>query len=146
MRPIRIRIVLLASAAYIVVGIATAALAGMASSPSGVKAWRLAAWLLSLAIFGVQFAIERRRRLGRVNVALSVALAVAIGAFVLAVLGPLRSHWGDPSRLKLALLSLVAWPVLTGIPAFLVALIAGFILDRVTTGARPAQSALPNER
>jgi len=146
MRPIRLRTVLLASAAYIVVGIATAALAGMASSPSGVKAWRLAAWLLSLAIFGVQIAIERRRRLGRVSVAVSVALAVAIGAFVLAALGPLRSHWGDPSRLKLALLSLVAWPVLTGIPAFLVALTAGFFLDRFATDDHPTRSALPNEQ
>jgi O-antigen ligase len=118
----------------------------MASSPPGVKAWRLAAWLLSLVVFGAQIAIERRRRLGRVSVAVSVALGVAIGAFVLAALGPFRSHWGDPSRLKLALLSLAAWPVLTGVLAFLVALIAGFILDRFATDDHPTRSALPNEQ
>ena len=136
MKLIRLRTVLLAGAAYFVVGIATAALAGMASSPSGVKGWRLVAWLLSLAIFSVHFAIERRRSTRGVSVAVRVALGVALGAFVLAAVGPLRSHWSDPSRMKVALLSLVAWPVLTGIPAFLVALVASSVLDRATAAQK----------
>ena len=136
MRLIRLRTVLLAGAGYVIVGTATAALAAMASSPSGVKAWRLLAWLLSLVIFGVHFAIERRRGPRAVTVAMNVALAVALGAFVLAAVGPLRSHWGDPSRVKLAFLSLVAWPMLTGIPAFLVALVASSVLDRATAAQK----------
>lgn len=138
MRQIRVWTVLLAGAAYVIVGTATAALAGMASSPTGVKTWRLAAWLLSLGIFGTHIAVERRRQLRAVSVATSVALAVALGAFVVAALGPFRAHWGDPSRLRLAMLSLVAWPLLTGIPAFGVALVVGVVLDRTPGISRPA--------
>ena len=136
MRQNRVRTLLLAATAYVIVGTATAALAGAASSPSGVKAWRLAAWLLSLGIFGVHIAIERRRQLSSISIATSAALAVALGACIVAALGPFRSHWSDPSRLKLALLSLVAWPLLTGIPAFAVALLVVSVLDRVSAGTR----------
>ena len=146
MRPIRLGPILLAGIAYILVGTATAAFAGMASSPSGVKGWRLVAWLLSLAVFSFHFVVERRRATRGVSLAVAVALGVAIGALGVAALGPVRSHWGDKSRLKLALLSLVAWPLLTGIPAFLVALTGSFVLDRLTTGAGSSEAILPNER
>lgn len=126
----RVLPLLLAAAAYVVAGIGTAALAGMTTSAGGVKGWRAAAWLLSLAVFAIHFAIEHRRRVRPSSVALQVALAVSLGAFGVAALGPLRAHWADPSRLRLALLSVVAWPVLTGVPAFLVALLGSFLLDR----------------
>ena len=144
MRQIRVHTLLLASAAYVVVGIATAALAGTASSPTGVKAWRLAAWLLSLGIFVAHIVSERRRQLSRTSAATSVALAVALGAFVVAALGPFRSHWSDPSRLKLAMLSLVAWPLLTGIPAFALALFVNLVLDRLPA-ISPSSAATSND-
>lgn len=122
--------ILLASVAYVVVGIGTSMLAGAAVSRTGVQAWRLAAWLLSLVVFGVHLASEHRRQAGRVTTAARVALAVALGAFGLAALGPVRSHWSDPHLMKIAVLSLAAWPVVTGVPAFMVALIIGFFLDR----------------
>ena len=115
-------------------------LAGMASSPAGVKGWRFAAWLLSLVVFAVHFAIERDRDPRRLNVAARVALAVAIGAFGVAALGPFRMHWGEPARLKLAALSLVAWPLITGIPAFVVALLGGIVLDRLAGATRASRS------
>jgi len=140
MRQMRAWAVLLASIAYVVVGIGTAILAGVASSPPGVKAWRLAAWLLSLAIFGIHLAIERGRHAHRLRVAVQVALAVALGALGVAAFGPVRSHWGEPHLLKLTVLSLVAWPVLTGAPAFAVALVVGFVLDRVATATQSSRS------
>ncbi len=118
----RTRTVLLASVAYIVVGMETAALAGMATSPTGVKAWRLVAWLLSLVVFGIHFKVARSRGMRRSSVAAPVALAVAIGALGVAALGPVRGHWGEPHLFKLVLLSLIAWPVLAGVPAFVAAL------------------------
>ena len=54
--------ILLASVAYVVVGIGTSMLAGAAVSRTGVQAWRLAAWLLSLVVFGVHLASEHRRQ------------------------------------------------------------------------------------
>jgi hypothetical protein len=62
-----------------------------------------------------------------------------------AVLGPVRAHWGEPSRLKLVLLSIVAWPVITAVPAFVVALIGGIVLDRLT-GTRLSSRPRPDER
>jgi hypothetical protein len=125
--------VFLASVAYVVVGMGTAALAGAASSPPAVKAWRLAAWLLSLAIFAIHLLVERRRSGRRLRAAGQVALAVALGALALAALGPVRKHFGEPHPLNLIMLSLVAWPVLAGVPAFVVALVIGVALDRGTS-------------
>lgn len=146
MRNTRLGILLIASAGYVLIGTATAALAAMASSPEGVKGWRLAAWLSSLVIFSAHLAGERRREFRRVSVATSVAVAVAIGAFVLAALGPFRTHLNDSSRLKLAMLSLVAWPLLTGVPAFVVALFANLVLDRISSGSSSAPSMTRGER
>lgn len=125
----KVGIILLAGAAYILIGTGTAILA----ASSAGKGWRLAAWLLSLVVFSVHFAIERSSDSRRARVAARVALAVAIGAFGVAALGPIRTHWADPARLRLVLLSLVAWPVLTGLPAFVVALLAGIGLDRLSS-------------
>lgn len=134
--------VLLAGVAYVAIGTGTTVLAGSASSLVGVKAWRLAAWLLSLAVFGLHFALERRRSNSHLHVALQVALGVALGALGVAALGPVRAHWADPSRTKLTLLSLVAWPIITGLPAFAAALIGGMIFDRLGgTGQRSRSRA-----
>lgn len=123
--------VLLAGVAYVIAGAGTATLSRVASSPASARSWRLAAWLLSLAIFVTHFIIERKRRSQPSSVAARVAIAVAIGAFGVAMLGPVRAHWGEAGRLKLTLLSIVAWPVITGVPAFVVALIGGLALDRL---------------
>lgn len=120
----------LASAGYVVAGSGLATLTGLASSPAGVKAWRLSSWILSLLIFGCHFAGERRLRARPVLSATIVACAVALGALGVAALGPLRAHWGDPARSRLIMLSIVAWPLLTGVPAFLVALGARIVVDR----------------
>jgi hypothetical protein len=138
-RPQSIWAVFLGAAAYVLIGTGTAVLAALASSSTSVKVWRLAAWLLSAAVFTVHFAIVRGRHARRFQLAAQVALAVALGALGVAILGPVRAHWSEPSRLKLALLSLVAWPVLTGVPAFTVALIGSLVLDRQLPADGPAQ-------
>jgi|SRR5689334_5765740 len=135
-----VAIILLAGAAYVVFGAGTVPLAEMLFPSAGAKVWRLAAWLLSLVVFGVHLSIERNRPAARWTVALRVALGVAVGAFAVAALGPMRAHWGEPARAKLAALSLVAWPLVTGVPAFCVARIADYLLDRMTAGARSAPS------
>ena len=43
--------IILASIAYAVIAVVTAALAATAASPAGVKGWRLAAWVLGLVVF-----------------------------------------------------------------------------------------------
>ena len=133
----RIGSILLAGAAYVAASVGAAALSGTVSA----RTWRLTAWLLSVAIFAIHFIIERNRRLPRANVAARVAMAVAVGALGVAVLGPVRAHWGEPSRPKLILLSVVAWPIITGVPAFLVALVSAIALDRATGHTRLSSRA-----
>lgn len=138
--------ILLASSGYVIAGTATAFLAQAAPSAAAVQGWRLTAWLLSLAVFGLHFAIERRGQVPRRSVAGHVALAVAIGALAVAALGPIRTHWGQPHQMRLAALSLLAWPVLTGLPAFAVAWLAGFALDLAASRTRKSPSGVPDKR
>jgi hypothetical protein len=127
-----IRPMLLVAIVYAVVGIVTAALAGAAPSPQMRTVWRLAAWLLSLVAFASHIAYERfRLRSGVRATATHVAAAVALGAFLLAAAGPVRSHWGAADFWRVSVLSLPLWPILTGAPAFLAALVAGAVLRRL---------------
>ena len=124
--------ILLAGLLYAAIGVGTAALSGMASSPAGVRAWRYAAWLLSGSVFLWHIMAARPRRGNFVGAAAQVALGVALGALLLAALGPVRAHWGGANRGRLVLLSIVLWPLLTGLPAFLVALGAEYLIGRMS--------------
>jgi len=105
---------------YLVVGVVTADLAH-ATTPAATRAWRLAAWALSLVLFAVQVQLERRRPgTTPVAAALHVAIAVALGGFLLALAGPVRTHRGTPAQTR-SMLALALWPAVTGVPAFLAA-------------------------
>jgi hypothetical protein len=123
-------ILLLAGAVYLVVGLTFAALAG-AASPKGRVMWRLVAWALSAAVFAAHIAYERGRlHSSSAATALHASLAVALGAFGLAVAANLRAASAPSHARPLLLVSLVAWPVLTAVPAFVVALGAAALLAR----------------
>ena len=130
-----------AGCAYVGIGVGTAALAGAASSPAAVKAWRLVAWAVSLAIFITHVAVEHTQGRRRASSALYVAAAVALGAFGVALLGPVRSHWGEPQLMRVAMLSLVVWPVLTGVPAVGVAMAADALLPGRRTDSSPSSNS-----
>jgi hypothetical protein len=135
-----LRPMLLAAAMYAVVGIVTAYLARSAPSLQMRTTWRLTAWLLSLVTFLGHIAYEQVRLRSPVRItAARSAAAVALGAFALAIAGPVRSHWGAADFWRTAALSLPLWPVLTGVPAFVVALVAGSILRRAIGGQEKHQ-------
>lgn len=122
----------LAGAAYAVAGVATADLAKGATSIQSRNGWRLAAWVLSALVFMSHVAYERLRARETVpRTARHAAGAVALGAFLLAAAGPVRAHWADEHFWRVTALSLVLWPVLTGIPAFLAALFLASVLGRI---------------
>lgn len=126
-----IGVMILVALTYAVVGVATA---DFARSPTSQirTAWRLAAWLLSLVAFAGHIAYEQLRFRSTVrSTAAHTAAAVAVGAFLLAAAGPVRSHWGTTEFLRVSLLSLAVWPILTGVPAYLVALVIGMIVRRL---------------
>jgi hypothetical protein len=136
MRRSNLRSIVLAGAAYAVIGASTAALAASASSLTMVRNWRLAGWVLSLFVFACHLVTSRRRRDGRGMRAVTVAFAVALGAFVLAVIGPVRTHLAGPHGLRQAVLVLLVWPVAAAVPAFIAAFLGNAVLDRTTDCTR----------
>ncbi|HEY3135167.1 MAG TPA: hypothetical protein VGL29_03860 [Blastocatellia bacterium] len=127
-----VRATIVAGIAYFVVGYGSAALDP--SVPDKARfAWRLSAWVVSAAVFAAHIGYEHFRLADSPRaIALHSAAAVALGAFLLAAAATVRSavsasyapHWRF-------LLALVVWPVITGVPAFVVALVAGAALARL---------------
>ena len=123
--------VLLFAIVYPVVGITFGALPA-ASSELRVT-WRLAAWLLSAAAFASHLWYEHfHLRNSPRRAALHTSMAVALGAFALAVWVIVHAHLVAASHQSpLAPLALLVFPVVTGVPAFVVALIVGALLTRI---------------
>jgi len=117
---------------YPVVGILFAALANPSASSEMRVTWRLAAWLVSAAAFAAHIGYEHfRLRSSPPRAALHVSVAVALGAFALAVWINVHAHRDTSSHQSpLAPLALVVFPVVTGAPAFVVALAAASLLAR----------------
>jgi len=120
-----IRVALLLGALYLVVGRLFAAPA------TYVQEWRLAAWMVCGVAFAAHIAYEHfRLRHSPLLVASHAALAVAIGALLLALAGMINSLWTRSALRPIWLLALVLWPAITAVPAFFVALAASAILGR----------------
>ena len=101
-----------------------------------VRMWRLAAWVTSAALYAAHIAYEHfRLRNSPRFTALHVAVAVAIGAFALAVAGMIHSLSTASTIRPAWLLALVLWPAFTAVPAFIGALVAGAVLSRLPRSA-----------
>jgi hypothetical protein len=98
---------------------------------------RLAAWAISAAAFAMHIAYEQVR-LGSapVTTAFHTALAVALGAFVLALAATMRAASSSSQQHSIAI-ALVVWPLITGLPAFVVALIAAAVIARLRRRVDP---------
>ena len=95
------------------------------------RAWRWAAWIVSFIAYAAHFQYERiRLRNPPRSVALHVATAVAIGACAIAVAGMLHSIRAQGALRPTWLLAIVLFPVVTAVPAFLVALVAAVALSK----------------
>jgi ABC-type transport system involved in cytochrome c biogenesis permease component len=116
---------------YFIVGRLFASLAGAATSTQARTSLRLTAWILSALAFTVHIGLERLRlRSSAVTTAIHVAVAVAFGAFGLEGAAALRAPVDPNVPRGPMLLALVAWPLITGVPAFVVAWIAANVLGR----------------
>ena len=98
-----------------------------------LQAWRLAAWGVSAIGYAAHIAYERfRLQNSPASAALHVAFAVALGAFGVAVGANIHSlSAGSTQHRQLLHLSLGIWPVITALPAFLVAFGTNMVLARV---------------
>ena len=125
----RLNVVLLGGV-YFVMGVVFGELAKRAGSEQGQFRWRLTAWVLSAAVFAAHIAHEHFRLRSRASVlALHVALAGALGAFLLAAAATLHAmRLTSTAPFWLYLLALVLWPLMTGVPAFVVAFVGAKVL------------------
>ena len=98
-------------------------------SPS-IQFWRMAAWIASALIFTVHLAFEHfRLDQPPVRTALNVGSAVAFGGFILAVAATSHALMvTEHAPYFRFVIALVAWPIITGVPAFLVALVVAATL------------------
>ena len=117
---------------YAIVGVGLTELSKRIATDQA-RAWRLAAWVISAVVYAGHFYYEQFRLKQRtLTVALDLALAVAIGAFLLAAAAIIHAtmvtvhapYW-------LFAIALVAWPIFIGAPAFVVALIASALFTRL---------------
>src|SRR5881409_4298472 len=124
---------ILVAVAYVAIGIVFAALAADADH---VRLWRLAAWLASAAVAAAQIGYEHYR-LGASprGTALHAAGAVALGAFGLALAANIHWLFAATHGQHSPLIALVAWPVITAVPAFLMALAVAAVLARLSRRA-----------
>jgi len=122
---------LLVGLIYFVAGLTVAALAKAATSHQMVVTWRLVGWLVSAIAFAAHIGYEQSRvRHSPAATALHAALAVALGACALAAAATLRAVVTGTGSPRLLTLAIVVWPIMAGVPAFLVALAVAAVLGR----------------
>src|SRR4051812_1969589 len=108
-------------AGYLIIGRASGAAAAAASTQHDLENWRRMAFIVSAIAFAVHFGLAYRRDgAPPFRTALQCASAVGLGAFGLAVAALIHDHEAG-RHTQLLGLSLVLWPLLMGVPAFLVA-------------------------
>lgn len=121
---------LLAALVYLIAGLTFGALAGRAVSHEMVITWRLFAWLLSAIAFGTHVVYELfRGRFPPAPAALHAAIGAAVAAMGLAAAAGIHSHLlPEPHRFP-TVIALISWPLVTGLPAFVVAFAVGAALS-----------------
>ncbi len=93
--------------------------------------WRLAAWLTCLVAFAIHIGLEHfQLRNSPLTTSLHAAASVALGAFGLAAAANIHAVNARTGNQRLLAFALVIWPIMTGVPAFLVALAAAAGLSR----------------
>jgi hypothetical protein len=126
--------VLLFSIVYTVVGITFSALASFDTQIM----WRWAAWSFSAVAYALHIWYEHfRESYSPRSTALHTSSAAALGAFGLAVAANVHALRTDSGNQVLLALALVLWPILTAVPAFLVALAVATVLVRMRPRIEP---------
>ena len=123
--------VVLLGAVYFLFGVAFAALAGLSGSDAMRATWNRLGFLASAVAFAFHLGYEHfRLRDSALITALHVSAAVALGAFALALRVNVNGFRMGAGNQGLRAFALVAWPAITAVPAFVVAIIAAALLEK----------------
>jgi hypothetical protein len=125
------RAILLLAVAYLIVGFGFATIGNTSATVEMRNLWRLAAWVVSAVaylahIWYEQFRLQNSPR----TTALHTSSAAATASFGLAVSANIHAQFVSSSNPTMLALSLVLWPLLTMIPAFVVAFVIALGLAR----------------
>ena len=125
-----LRAVLLLGVLYLVIGLAFGAFARWAAFNSTPENWNRLAFVACGIAFAIHVGYEhfRLRNSPRIT-AWHASLAVALGALGLALSANLHDLWSPAGYRPRMLIALIAWPLLTAVPAFIVALVAAAVLN-----------------
>jgi hypothetical protein len=128
-----IRAAIIVGVVYFVVGFVFSALDPFVSNQARFV-WRLAAWVASGAAYAAHIGYEHfRLNNSPPATALHAAIAVALGAFLLALSANIHDLGSASGYRPRMLIAFLAWPLLTAVPAFLVALVVAAVLARLPT-------------
>jgi len=120
---------MLVAVLYLAIGLTSAALAGAAASDQIQFFWRLSAFVISAVVFAAHIAFEHfRLRSPTRQTASHASAAVALGAFALALVANIHDLGSASGYRPRMLLALVAFPLVTAVPAFIVALVVAAVL------------------
>lgn len=139
MSSLQTRVVILFGLVYLVVGVC---FPNPSASNKFQFAWRLGAWLTCALAFAIHIGIEHFRfRNPPQRTALHASASVSLGAFALAAAANIHAlRTGTGNQLLLAL-ALVIWPIIAGVPAFLVALVVAALLTHLRSNKEHSSGA-----
>jgi hypothetical protein len=122
--------ILIIGVIYCIDGIVFGKFAGWSKSPGMVFIWRLAAWLTCASLFAVHIWYEYFRYSNSpLKTALYTSSAAAVGAFGLAVAANIHAQLVTSANQILLALSLIIWPILTAVPAFIIVFVLTSIIQ-----------------
>jgi hypothetical protein len=118
-------IALLVGVVYVVIGLGFGQIASQAASMQTRVTWNRLAFLTSAIAFALHICYEHfRLKSSILRTAWHTAMAVALGGFGLALAANIHELGSASAFRPRLLIALIAWPALTGVPAFIVAVIA----------------------
>jgi hypothetical protein len=127
--PVSTRVAILFAAVYLLISVA------FPNPPASNRmqfVWRLSAWVICAGAFATHIGLEHFRfRNSPRRTALHASVAVALGAFALAAAANIHARTAGTGHRGLLALALVLWPIVVGLPAFVVALAAAAGLARL---------------
>ena len=120
-----IRAAIIVGVIYFLVGFAFAAFASWATFNLTRENWNRLAFLICAVAFAVHIGYEHFQLKNSARLtAWHTSVAVALGAFGLALAANIHELGSAAGYRPRMLIALVAWPVITAVPAFVVALVA----------------------
>jgi len=122
--------ILIIGAIYCIDGIVFGKFAGWSKSHTMVFIWRLTSWLTCALLFAGHIWYEYFRYSNSpLKTALYTSSAAAVGAFGLAVAANIHAQFVTSANQLLLALSLIIWPFLTAVPAFIIVFVITSIIQ-----------------